>query len=48
MTVVVRMRFMFCLMCVGVTFLCVLMCMVYLLLNVVCFLSLDVVCFVSG
>ena len=33
----------------GVTFLCALMCMVYLLLlNTVCFLSLGVVCFVSG
>ena len=38
---------MFCLMCAGVTFWCVLMCMVYLL-NDVCFLSLGVVCFVSG
>ena len=38
------MRFMFCLMCAGVTFLCILMGMVYLLLlNAVCFLSLDVV-----
>ena len=47
--VVLWMRFMFCLMSAGVTFLCVLMCMVYLvLLNVVCFLSLGVVCFVSG
>ena len=41
--------FKFCLMCAGVTFLCVLMCMVYLLLlNAVCFLSLGVVCFVRG
>ena len=43
------MRFKFCLMCAGVTFLCGLMCMVYLLLlNAICLLSLDVVCFVSG
>ena len=48
-TVAVWMRFKFCLVYADVTFLSVLMCMVYLLLlKAVCFLSLGVVCFVSG
>jgi hypothetical protein len=48
-TVIVWMRFKFCLICAGVTCLCVLMCVVYLLLlNAVGFFCLGVVRLVSG